>query len=71
MHRIIYRFALLLAISAGLIACNHNDKKLVAGKLMMSITRRSLHRIQLQVAKHIKAHLSIRWMKPIPMKCLA
>jgi len=28
MRRIIYRFALLLAISAGLIACNHNDKKI-------------------------------------------
>lgn len=28
MHRIIYRVLLLLAISAGLIACNHNDKKI-------------------------------------------
>jgi hypothetical protein len=28
MHRIIYRVVLLLAISAGLIACNHNDKKI-------------------------------------------
>ena len=28
MHRIIYRVVLLLAISAGLVACNHNDKKI-------------------------------------------
>ncbi|MBU3596516.1 hypothetical protein ICN10_08870 [Polynucleobacter sp. 86C-FISCH] len=28
MHRIIYRVVLLLAIGAGLTACNHNDKKI-------------------------------------------
>lgn len=28
MHRIIYRVVLLLAIGAGLAACNHNDKKI-------------------------------------------
>jgi hypothetical protein len=28
MHRIIYRVVLLLAVSAGLAACNHNDKKI-------------------------------------------
>lgn len=28
MHRIIYRVVLLLAIGAGLVACNHNDKKI-------------------------------------------
>ena len=28
MHRIIYRFVLLLAMSAGLVACNMNDKKI-------------------------------------------
>ena len=28
MHRIIYRVVLLLAIGSGLIACNHNDKKI-------------------------------------------
>jgi hypothetical protein len=28
MHRIIYRIILLLAISAGLVACNQNDKKI-------------------------------------------
>ena len=28
MHRIIYRVVLLLAIGTGLVACNHNDKKI-------------------------------------------
>lgn len=28
MHRIIYRVVLLLAVGAGLAACNHNDKKI-------------------------------------------
>ncbi|WP_114689666.1 hypothetical protein [Polynucleobacter necessarius] len=28
MHRIIYRLVLLLAISASLVACNHNDRKI-------------------------------------------